>query len=430
MTAGTPSPLVPKLRFPAFRDAGEWEAKPLNDLCDRLTETVGDSQLTPVSISAGKGFVPQAEKFGRNIAGSQYRKYIRLQRGEFAYNRGNSKQFPQGCVYQLTEFDEVAASNAFYCFRLYDHLEPAFVLGFFEKNEHGRQLIRHITSGARSNGLLNINADTFFGITVPTPREIAEQQRIADCLSSLDELIAAQAGKLDALRRHKKGLMQKLFPQQGQTVPELRFPEFRDAPYWKTGHCRDIARVLPGCGFPDKFQGNKNGQYPFYKVSDISLTIEKDQRYISKANNYINSDVLDEIRGKPVPTGTIIFAKIGEAIRLNRRVVTTKPAMIDNNTAGVKAINTKSADEFLLYLWSNVSLSDHAGGVVPAVSKSALENVPLCYPSDPEEQQRIADCLSCLDDLIAAQARKLDALRTHKQGLLQQLFPTLEGNQP
>ena len=206
-------------------------------------------------------------------------------------------------------------------------------------------------------------------------------------------------------------------------VPKLRFPEFQHAPDWKAGHCRDIAKVLPGYGFPHKFQGNKNGQYPFYKVSDISRTIEKGQRYISEANNCIDSDVLDNIRGKSVPEGTIIFAKIGEAIRSNRRVITTKPAVIDNNTAGVKAMKAKSSDEFLFYLWSNISLIDHAGGVVPAVSKSALENVPLCYPSDLEEQQCIADCLGPLDDLIAAEGGKVDALKQHKQGLMQQLFP-------
>ena len=118
--------------------------------------------------------------------------------------------------------------------------------------------------------------------------------------------------------------------------------------------------------------------------------------------------MLEEIRGKPLPTGTIIFAKIGEAIRSNRRVITTEPAVIDNNTAGVKAIETKSSDEFLFYVWSNISLIDYAGGVVPAVSKSALENVPLCYPTDPAEQRRIADFLGSLDSLIAAEVWKLE----------------------
>lgn len=162
MTADTSSTFVPKLRFPEFVEDGPWDAKPLDDLCDRMYKTVGDAQLTPISISAGKGFVPQAEKFGRDISGLQYSKYIRICRGDFAYNRGNSKRFPQGCVYQLKEYDEAAASSAFHCFRLHKDSEPAFVQGFFEINGHGRQLVRHITSGARSNGLLNIGADTFF----------------------------------------------------------------------------------------------------------------------------------------------------------------------------------------------------------------------------------------------------------------------------
>ena len=134
MTADKPLSLVPKLRFPEFINHEPWHTQPLDDLCVRLSETVGDIQLTPVSISVGKGFVSQAQKFGRDISGSQYSRYIWLRRGDFAYNRGNSKRFPQGCVYQLIEFDEAAASNAFHCFRLQDHCVPKFVLGFFENN--------------------------------------------------------------------------------------------------------------------------------------------------------------------------------------------------------------------------------------------------------------------------------------------------------
>ena len=263
-------------------------------------------------------------------------------------------------------------------------------------------------------------------VCFPDPK-FGEQQKIADCLGSLDNLIAAEGRKLEILRQHKQGLVWRLFPLPGETQPRLRFQEFRDCPDWKSGHCRDIAKVLPGYGFPEKFQGNKKGQYPFYKVSDISRAIERGHRVISEANNYIDPDVLQKIRAKPVPAGTIIFAKIGEAIRSNRRVVTSTPAVIDNNTAGVKAIRMKILDEFLFYLWSNVSLIDHAGGVVPAVSKSALEDVPLCYPSDIEEQKHIADCLSELDTRISAQMAKIEAHWTHKRGLMQQLFPSLEG---
>ena len=204
-------------------------------------------------------------------------------------------------------------------------------------------------------------------------------------------------------------------------VPRLRFPEFTGD--WKKGKCCSIANVFPGYGFPKLYQGIKHGEYPFYKVGDISKASSKGKRYITEADNYINSKTLKHIGGKPVPKGTIIFAKIGEAIRLNRQVITTKPSVIDNNTAGIKAIETKSSDKFLFYLWSKVILFNHAGGVVPAVSKSKIENINLYFPADCVEQQKIADCLGSLDDLIEATGHKLEALRQHKRGLMQQLFP-------
>ncbi|MEM5947920.1 restriction endonuclease subunit S [Spirochaetia bacterium 38H-sp] len=205
---------TPRLRFPEFRNAGPWEVKRLGDVADRITERVGDRRLVAVSISAGIGFVSQKEKFGREIAGHQYHNYIRLKNGQFAYNKGNSKTFPQGAIYQLREFDEVAVPNAFYCFEFKPEYVSEFFIGYFANNFHGIQLAKFITSSARSDGLLNISADDFFSIILPIPRDRMEQQKIADCLSSLDELIELQAKRLDALKAHKKGLLQQLFPQE------------------------------------------------------------------------------------------------------------------------------------------------------------------------------------------------------------------------
>lgn len=203
---------VPALRFPEFQDAGEWETPHLGQISTRITTKVGYSKLSPISISAGIGFVAQTEKFGRDISGEQYRNYIELNKGEFAYNKGNSKKYPQGCVYRLEEFDKVAAPNAFICFRFNDSVIPDFFKGYFNSNYHGKQLQNVITSGARSNGLLNISANEFFNIILPTPKDKKEQQKIADCLSSVDDLIVAQTNRLEALRNHKKGLIQQLFP--------------------------------------------------------------------------------------------------------------------------------------------------------------------------------------------------------------------------
>jgi type I restriction enzyme S subunit len=223
--------LVPKLRFPELREAGEWKPITLEEASIPVTERVGERKLTPVSISAGIGFVPQAEKFGRDISGNQYQVYTLVRDGDFVFNKGNSLKFPQGCVYLLQGWGQVAAPNVFICFRLKKGYLNGFFQQCFEQNQHGRELKRHITSGARSNGLLNISKETFFGVEIPTPSP-AEQQKIAECLSSVDELIAAQARKLDALKTHKKGLMQQLFPREGETQPRLRFPEFQNAGEW------------------------------------------------------------------------------------------------------------------------------------------------------------------------------------------------------
>ena len=415
MTADKPSPFVPKVRFPEFIDHGPWDAKPLDDLCDRLSETVGDTQLTPVSISAGKGFVPQAEKFGRDISGSQYSKYIWLQRGAFAYNRGNSKRFPQGCVYQLTEFDEAAASNAFHCFRLHDHCEPAFVLGFFENNGHGRQLIRHITSGARSNGLLNISAGTFFGITIPVPPREAEQQKIADCLGSLDDLIAAEGRKLEALRQHKQGLMQQLFPQPGETVPRLRFPEFSEQGEWYETTIGNMGEVITGSTPSTSRRDFYSGDFMFVSPADIS-----DLRFVEKTKTTLTEAGFAECR--QIKENSVLFVCIGSTIG---KVAQCSRLCATNQQINSLVASSAFVADFAYYLLDNesVRIASLAGKqAVPIIKKSLFAAVKVTAPAIPE-QQRIADCLSSLDARLAAQVQKLNALKTHKQGLLQQLFP-------
>jgi len=423
MTTETRSPLVPKVRFPEFVDHGPWDAKRLDDLCDRRTETVGDSQLTPVSISAGKGFVPQAEKFGRDISGSQYNKYIWLQRGDFAYNRGNSKRFPQGCVYQLTEFDEAAASNAFHCFRLHDHFAPAFVLGFFENNGHGRQLIRHITSGARSNGLLNISADTFFAITVPMPRATAEQQKVADCLGSLDDLIAAEGRKLEALRQHKQGLMQQLFPQPGETVPRLRFPEFHNAEGWKEEKIDELAKRGSG-HTPNKAMA----EYYNGGIMWVSLADSK------RLDNGLISGTAIEISEEGICNSSAVLHPAGSVI-VSRDAGVGKSAIISCPMAVSQHFMVWTCDPTTLsnwFLYHQLQLLKPlferiaTGSTIKTIGLPFFKALRITVPRL-AEQQRIADCLSSLDGLLAAQVQRLEALKQHKQGLLQQLFPSPEG---
>src|SRR5690554_5463013 len=238
--------LIPALRFPEFKEDGEWEEKKLGELSTRIVEKVGDRKILTVSISAGVGFVSQAEKFSRDISGRQYSNYICLKEGEFAYNKGNSKRFPQGCIYRLEEFSIAATPNVFLCFRFADEYHTGFFKGYFDNNYHGRQLQKFITSGARMDGLLNISPKDFFSIRLPIPLRNNEQQKIADCLSSLDDLLAAHNEKLELLKGHKKTLRQNLFPQEGERVPKFRFPEFENDGEWEEKKLGEIAHYKNG----------------------------------------------------------------------------------------------------------------------------------------------------------------------------------------
>lgn len=427
MTTDASLPLVPRVRFPDFRDDGPWERKPLSDLSERVTETVGELKLTPVSISAGRGFVPQAEKFGRDISGKQYSMYIRLRRGEFAYNRGNSKQFPQGCVYQLTELDEAAASNAFYCFRLHEGLEPRFFAGFFESNAHGRQLLGHITSSARGTGLLNIRADAFFGITIPIPKTAAEQKRVADCLGSLDDLIAAKRRRLEFLRQHKQGLMQLLIPPDASSQPRVRFPQFIAGVPWRSELLEALAERGTGHTPRKSEPGYYDGGINWVSLADSGRL---DSGLLDHTEKEISQDGLDNSSAVLHPPGTVI---------LSRDAGVGKSAILGGPMAVSQHFVVWHCDDSVLHNWFLYYLLQRlkpefervaTGSTVKTIGMPFFRELRVGVPETVEEQYLIANCLRSADEAIAAQAGWLSVLERHKRGLLQQLFPAPQDGGP
>ena len=205
-------------------------------------------------------------------------------------------------------------------------------------------------------------------------------------------------------------------------VPRLRFPEFRNTGPWEEKRLGEICDVLQGYGFPEKFQGKKNGKYPFCKVSDITYAVNKTGGAIARAENYVDDEDIEALRARLVPIGATVFAKIGEALRLNKRALVSVECLIDNNVVGLRGRDNQTKDRFVFYLSQKIDLNEYCGGAVPAVNKSTLESIKLFVP-EIEEQQKIADCLSSLDEVIELEAQKLEALKTHKKGLMQQLFP-------
>ena len=204
--------LTGKQRLPGF--SAPWKKVKLGEITDQISKSVGNLKIQTASISAKIGFVPQTEKFGRDISGEQYSKYTLIEKGDFSYNKGNSKTYPQGCAYRLKDFEKIAVPNVFISFKAKeDILYPEFIEQFFIGNFHGRLLRKVITSSVRDNGLLNLNVKDFFGIPIYLP-PLSEQKAIADILSKADEEITLLTEKLSALKSQKKGLMQKLLTGQ------------------------------------------------------------------------------------------------------------------------------------------------------------------------------------------------------------------------
>ena len=211
------SALVPRLRFPEFREKGGWTTVELGTITTITTEKVGSNASIPMSITSGVGLVSQEDKFGRVIAGDSYKNYLLLKPNDFAYNKSATKEYPEGFLALYSGSELAAVPNSiFTCFRVKGQSPvPTYLKYLFLGNLHGQWLRKFIQVGARAHGSLSINDSDLMALPVPLPTgesSIAEQQKIADCLSSLDELITAETQKLDTLKTHKKGLMQQLFP--------------------------------------------------------------------------------------------------------------------------------------------------------------------------------------------------------------------------
>lgn len=204
--------LTGKQRLPGF--SAPWNKVKLGEITCQISKNVGDLKIQTASISSKTGFVSQTEKFGRDISGEQYSKYTLIEKGDFSYNKGNSKTYPQGCAYRLKDFEKIAVPNAFISFKVKENiLYPEFIEQFFIGNFHGRLLRKVITSSVRDNGLLNLNANDFFGLPISLP-PLPEQNAIANILSKADEEITLLTRKLSALKEQKTGLMQKLLTGQ------------------------------------------------------------------------------------------------------------------------------------------------------------------------------------------------------------------------
>jgi type I restriction enzyme, S subunit len=410
MTADRRTSVVPDLRFPEFHNAGDWHFQPLSDVAETISDRVGTTKCVPMSVTTGVGLVSQEDKFGHVIAGDSYKNYIRLQTSDFAYNKSATKEFPQGYIARYTGTKDAAVPNSiFTCFRPNTSaVIPEYLDHLFQGNYHGRWLRRYITVGARAHGALSVSNDDLMALPVPLPPLAVsrrEQQKIADCLGSLDDLLATEGKKLAALRQHKQGLMQLLFPQSGETAPRLRFPQFQESPEW---------RVEPIDAFAQVTTGNRDTQD---KVDWGDYTFFVRSQSTERINTYAYDGEAVLTSGDGVGVGRN-FHYINGRFDFHQRVYC------------IYDFRPHVLCRFFYFYFS-----EHFGPRVRRVSaKNSVDSVRRSMITDmrvplpgPAEQEVIADCLSSLETRISGQANKVAALGRFRHGLQQQLFPSPEG---
>jgi len=395
--------VVPRLRFPEFRDAGPWEVKRVGYFLteSRIDGSTGDIAKKLTVKLWGGGVVSKNEY----LPGSPNTKYYRRKAGQFIYSKLDFLNGAFGIIpYELDGYESTLDLPAFDFTKA---IVPRFFLEYVRRpqfyKKHGEQ-----ADGSRK--AKRIQVDYFLDLYVAVPC-LAEQQKIADCLSSLDELIELEAKQLEALQAHKKGLMQQLFPREGETTPRLRFPEFRNAGPWEVKRLGEV--------FCERSERGGNG------LELLSVTISDGVvRAAEERKNNTNADLSNY---KKVCPGDIVYNSMrmwqgASGVSWWHGVVSPAYTVVtpkESQNAVFWAYCFKLEHSIAKFArFSQGVTSDTWNLKYPAFS--AIE---MAFPAEQAEQQKIADCLSSLDELIELEAKKLEALQAHKKGLMQQLFP-------
>ena len=238
----------PALRFKGFTDP--WEQRKLGDAFERVVRknTNNESRL-PLTISAQDGLVDQITYFNNRVASRDVSNYYLVYNGEFAYNKSTSDGYPFGAVKRLDWYEKGVLSTLYIVFAL-KHPEKDdsdFMTVFYDTDRWHRGVAERAAEGARNHGLLNISADDFFDIDTTMPEDKVEQEKIGRLLKKLDTLITLHQRKYERLVNIKKSMLDKMFPQNGASVPEIRFKGFTDP--WEQRKLDEIANFSKGVGY-------------------------------------------------------------------------------------------------------------------------------------------------------------------------------------
>ena len=402
--------LVPELRFPEFMRSPGWDAVYGNKAFEQVSNKDHNSDLPILAITQEYGAIPrEIIDYNVSVTEKSVQSYKVVDVGDFIISL---RSFQGGIEY--SEYKGLC-SPAYVILRNKRGIDKRFFKQYFKAKSFIRDLTKNL-EGLRDGKMISYNQFSEVLLPKPSPEE---QRKIANCLASIDELITLHTQKLDALKDYKKGLMQQLFPVEGETVPKLRFPEFQDKGEWVKKPFERVIEIASGQVDPTKS--------PYCDMPHIGgENIESDS---GKILNVSTAKDLNLISGKyAFDESYILYSKIRPA--LNK---VARPNFKGICSADIYP-SRPATDELLLVFLSYILLSkeflDHAikhsdRGKIPKVNREAVMAYIASLPA-PDEQYRIANFLCSIDELLASQTLRVGALRAHKNGLMQKLFPVMD----
>jgi len=423
--------LVPKLRFPEFREAEGWALEPMGDVYsfkgnnslsrDKLNYVAGSVKNIHygdihTKFSTHFDITKEIVPFINDPEEAVVRAENLCSDGDMIFADASEDLADIGKSIEVVRLNGervVSGLHTILARRVGERIALGFG-GHLFKSGWARTQIQKEAQGAK---VLGISPTRLRNLRLPLPHDQAEQQKIAECLSSVAELTTAQARKVDALKTHKKALIQHLFPRDGETRPRLRFPEFQKAGDWEMRELSDFI--------------TERNEYPKEKVSLFSLTIE--DGVTPKTERYERSFLVNDEAGAyklVMPNDfafnpmNLRFGAIGRHSGAEKVAVSKYYNIFTcNESVDSGFCETYFRSDGMIAFYDDMAI----GSLIEKrrVHFAAFLKFSIRFPRLPE-QQRIASCLSSLDALITAETQKHEALKSHKKGLMQQLFPSPE----
>lgn len=397
---------TPELRFPGFRD--EWKATKLGSILEDTN--IKENHDTPLySLTVENGITEKTERYNREFLVKKNNNFKIVKPFNIVYNPMN---ITLGAIDLLSMDKEIKVSGYYNVLRIKNQTNPFFLINLL-KTYKSILLFKKVATGSLREKQ-RVHFSEFKNLKKYLPSYI-EQEKIGSFLSKLDRQIELEEKKLELLEQQKKGYMQNIFSR------ELSFKDENGKQYPEGNEYKlnEIGVFNSGIGFPESLQGGIEG-IPFFKVSDMNT--KGNEIVMKKSNNYVSKEIIDSKKWKVITNGpSMIFAKVGAAIMLNRKRLVLEPFLIDNNTMSYSFSNDWDIN-FGRILFQTIYLPKYAQvGALPSYNAKDIGTIKVKLPIK-QEQEKIGSFFNKIDNLIELQTSKIELLKQRKQGLLQKMF--------